>query len=445
MRKACLDRHLICKDSSRQWKIVKFAKAKMKEKNLAEPFLRSITKLDQWVETAEWKAYDTFDGLASPYAAILTMGSPRLRQFWQQGVRRFPFNLRPILGIKPSTSSKGMGFFAQGYLRLYLTSGKEEYLRKMRFCLDWLMKNRCPGFKGYCWGNHFDYQSRGGRIPASVPTVVWTSLIGHAFLDAYEALGEKSYLEVGCSIAEFILHELGWIDTGQDICISYVPLPEGKPVKWAGGIHNSNVLGAGFLARVNTHAPNPRYLEHAEQAVKFTIRDQLKNGAWNYGSQPQYAWVDSFHTGYVLESLDWYIRSKGDRTFQGQLQKGYNFFVETFFAPDGTPRYYDHKTRPLDIQCASQGIQTLVNLRSLHPNSIETAIKVAEWTIANMQDESGYFYYRKYPLITNKTPTFHWGQATMFGALTLLLQFLEGRLPEPSIGKAPVGQRESGK
>ena len=37
-----------------------------------------------------------------------------------------------------------------------------------------------------------------------------------------------------------------------------------------------------------------------------------------------------------------------------------------------------------------------------------------------MQDETGYFYYRKYPLITNKTPTLHWGQATMFAALALL-------------------------
>ena len=208
----------------------------MKEKAVTETLLRSVLKLDRWVENAEWKAYDTFDGLASPYAGILTLDRPLLKQFWQQGVRRFPINLRPLLGIKPATSSKGMGFFAQGYLRLYLTYGKEEYLRKMRSCLAWLIKNRSPGFKGYCWGNHFDYQSRGGRIPRGVPTVVWTSLIGHAFLDAYEALGEKEFLEVGNSIAEFILNELGWIDTGQDICISYTPLPGGKPVKGTGGI-----------------------------------------------------------------------------------------------------------------------------------------------------------------------------------------------------------------
>jgi hypothetical protein len=49
------------------------------------------------------------------------------------------------------------------------------------------------------------------------------------------------------------------------------------------------------------------------------------------------------------------------------------------------------------------------------------AKKVAAWTIANMQDDSGYFYYRRYPLLTAKTPYFHWGQATMFKALSHLL------------------------
>ncbi len=39
-----------------------------------------------------------------------------------------------------------------------------------------------------------------------------------------------------------------------------------------------------------------------------------------------------------------------------------------------------------------------------------------------MQDANGYFYYRRYPLITSKAPMLHWGQATMYNALSLLLQ-----------------------
>ena len=97
-------------------------------------------------------------------------------------------------------------------------------------------------------------------------------------------------------------------------------------------------------------------------------------------------------------------------------------------------------TLPIDIQCASQAIQTLVHLRTLHPESIPVAIKVAEWTIKNMQDGSGYFYYRKYPLVTNKTPTLHWGQATMFAALSLLDQHLRSGAHTPAADQLQVSQ-----
>ena len=87
------------------------------------------------------------------------------------------------------------------------------------------------------------------------------------------------------------------------------------------------------------------------------------------------------------------------------------------------------------------GIQTLVNLQNLHTRSLDTAVKVAKWTIANMQDKSGYFYYRKYHLITNKTATIHWGQATMFAALALLAQCLEGWRNRPDA--APASQEHA--
>jgi hypothetical protein len=133
----------------------------------------------------------------------------------------------------------------------------------------------------------------------------------------------------------------------------------------------------------------------------------------------------------VLEALDAFNRYSGSSKYVTALEKGYRYFVETFFEADGTPRYYDYKRRPLDIQCASQGIQTLTSLRHLHRDSVATALNVANWTIANMQDKTGYFYYRKYPLITNKTPTLHWGQATMFAALALLDHHLRSQSGTP--------------
>ena len=44
-----------------------------------------------------------------------------------------------------------------------------------------------------------------------------------------------------------------------------------------------------------------------------------------------------------------------------------------------------------------------------------------------MQDRTGYFYYRKYPLMTAKAPMLHWGQGTMYVALTMLLAAVHQR------------------
>ncbi|MGC1832062.1 MAG: hypothetical protein WA714_03285, partial [Candidatus Acidiferrales bacterium] len=120
-----------------------------------------------------------------------------------------------------------------------------------------------------------------------------------------------------------------------------------------------------------------------------------------------------------------YIQSTGDDRFLKNMTNGYKYWKETFFLPDGTPRYYDTKTLPLDIQCCSQAIDTLVFFHDRDPESLSLAVQVANWTIEHMQDHTGYFYYRRYsPWLVNKTPTLHWGQATMLCALAGLYKLL---------------------
>jgi hypothetical protein len=124
------------------------------------------------------------------------------------------------------------------------------------------------------------------------------------------------------------------------------------------------------------------------------------------------------------------MHSTGDTTYQEQLNRGYRYFVATFFEDSGCPRYYHDNKYPIDIQCASQAIDTLCFFSKEHPEGLALAQKVARWTIENMQDRTGYFHYRKYPVLTSRTPYFHWGQATMFKALAHLL--LKDSLLQPS-------------
>ena len=378
----------------------------------------SIGSLTEWLERNDYQGYDTFDGLDSKLLRPLTLNSNLLRTVLQQGVRRFPINLRPLIGIGKSRSTKGMGFLARAFLRLYQATGDTSWKDEATLALDWLIENQSPGYSGACWGNHFDYQSRSFYLPRGVPTIVWTSLIGQAFLEAFEQLGEKRYLETAVSACEHILSDLATFSDGKGVCISYIPT-ENKQV------HNSNTLGAALLSRTYSHTHNESYLALAEKAMHYTAQYQRPDGSWFYGEAANLHWVDNFHTAYVLDCFKHYSESTGDRQFDGHLQRGYEYWKKTFFLSDGTPRYYDHKTQPIDIQCGSQAIDTLVFFRNVDSESTKLALKVARWTIAHMQDSSGYFYYRRYPAgIVNKTPTLHWGQATMLCALAGLYKAL---------------------
>src|SRR5678816_4671820 len=88
------------------------------------------------------------------------------------------------------------------------------------------------------------------------------------------------------------------------------------------------------------------------------IRDryQRSDGSWWYGEKANLHWVDNFHTAYVLDCFKIYAESTNDRQFDSVMMTGYEYWKKTFFLDDGTPRYYDHKTAPRDIQCSSQAV-----------------------------------------------------------------------------------------
>ncbi len=378
----------------------------------------SITRLSAWLQRNNYRGYDTFDGLNARFARPLTFETTLLRTVLQQGVRRFPLNLRPLLGISKNHSTKGMGFLARGFMRLHEATSNASWAEKAEFALQWLVDHQSPGYNGACWGNHFDYQSRSFYLRKGVPTIVWTSLIGHAFLDAYDHFQKEHYLEVAVSACEHIICDLEKFPDGEALCISYIPGQNSQ-------VHNANTLGASLLARTYSHTRNESYRTLASKAIQYTAQHQRPDSSWYYGEKESLHWVDNFHTAYVLDCFKHYVQNTGDVRFDEQMMKGYQYWKKTFFLPDGTPRYYDHKTLPLDIQCSSQAIDTLVFFRDRDPESLPLALKVAQWTIENMQDHTGYFYYRRYSRrLVNKTATLHWGQATMLCALAGLYKSL---------------------
>jgi hypothetical protein len=384
----------------------------------------SIERLDGWVRAHGYRAYDPGDGQLS-YLRALTFGRLPLERILTAMVLRTPFNVRPLLGIRPHTSTKGMGYMAWGYLRRYRAFRREEDATAARFCLEWLIGHRSAGYRDYCWGNEFTFTTRAGRIPAGEPTIVWSGLIGQAFVEGYEVLGESRYLDVAASVCEWIAN-LPRERTDRGDCLSYVALQQVS-------IHNSNMLGAALLARVSVLIKRGEHLDVAREAMRYSVERINADGGWYYGEDTKYHWIDNFHTGYNLDSLRRYRDSSQDRDFDAALDSGFAYFKRYFFEADGRPRYMHDRTMPTDIQCAAQAIDTLTYFSDLDDDALALACRTAEWTIRHMQDDEGYFHYRDLGWTRVRTPMFHWGQGTMFKALASL----SGRLPS-ALGTSPA-------
>jgi len=371
----------------------------------------SVHGVVSWVEAHNYRAYDPGDGSMS-FLHLLTLNVPFFRRLLTAVVLRSPIHIRPWIGIRPHTSTKGMGYFAWGYTKMFALTGDESYRRRAETCLDWLIANRSNNLH-YCWGNHFAFSTRAGTIDKHTPTIVWTSLIGLAFLEAYEVLGNSRYLDVAASTADWV-KSLPREQADRGVCLSYVPHVQSS-------IHNSNMLGASLLARVATHTRDQCSVDLAREAMSYSCALQHQDGSWFYGESAKYHWIDNFHTAYNLDSLKRYLDSTGEQEFEANLRVGFRYFRNNFFEPDGRPKYYHNQALPIDIQCAAQGIDTLTFFSDIEPESLALAEKVALWTIQHMQAKDGHFYYRDLGWKTVKTPMLHWGQGTMFKALANLL------------------------
>src|SRR5215471_1211311 len=127
-----------------------------------EIVFQALNRVERWVEAHGYEAYEPFDGLSSPLRP-LTLRTEILERFLQQAVRQCPFNLRPLVGVRPLPSTKGRGYMAAGYLRMHALTGDNDYRDRAVSMLRWLVQHKSPKFKEFSWANHFDYTSRGGH------------------------------------------------------------------------------------------------------------------------------------------------------------------------------------------------------------------------------------------------------------------------------------------
>jgi len=377
----------------------------------------SFNKLKNYCEKEDFKGWDPYDGLNSKvlHAIPLVYKSRFIRLAWIQTFKRLPFNLRTIFGIDKDYNPKGLGLFLSGYCNLYKDNPKDEYLTRIHYLIKKIISMETKGWSGSCWGYNFDWQARAFFQPKFTPTVVASTFIGYALLDAYDILKDEKLLKIARSICDFILKDLNrTYDNKRNFAFSYSPLDNTQ-------VFNASLLGSRMLARVYSYTKEKELIEEAKKSVQFCVDYQQENGAWSYGTLPFHQWIDNFHTGYNLECISEYMEYSGDLEYKENIELGLKYYLATFFTEDGKSKYYNKSLYPIDIHAPAQLIVTLSRLRVLTKNKV-LVDNVLNWTISNMQDEKGYFYYQIKKRFNSKIPYIRWAQAWMFFSMSLYMK-----------------------
>jgi hypothetical protein len=153
------------------------------------------------------------------------------------------------------------------------------------------------------------------------------------------------------------------------------------------------------------------------------VNNQRADGSWTYGAESKQSWIDNFHTAYVLFSLKQIIPAvPGGVEFQPALERGYAYWKHNFFLAEGWPKYYHDDPYPADAHAAASAIVTLLECRALDSSASKLAQKVALWTIQELRDKRGFFYYQRRRFFTVRKPFMRWTQAWMLYALARLLE-----------------------
>jgi hypothetical protein len=267
--------------------------------------------------------------------------------------------------------------------------------------------------------NILDWQDLSRFAPKNTPTIVVTSFVANSLLDIYDITKEKYLLDIAEDSCNFIINDLNINENENGICFSYTPIDHNI-------VHNANLLGGALLARMSRYRSSSNYRSMSKRAFEFSLSYQEKNGCWAYSMElngNKRMQID-FHQGFILDSIMEIITNLDLKVddYRENIDRGINYYSTQQFNSSGQSKWRMPLTWPTDIHNQAQGIITFSKYSSLFNKTeyLNRANDIAAWTLSEMYDDIGSFYYQKWPILTNKISYLRWSQAWMLLSLAKL-------------------------
>ncbi len=354
---------------------------------------RALEFLLERAESSGWAGADPYDGLLSGVGRAATPYGPWLRFVVSQSILRVPaarMLANPPRSVNPKALALFLGATARGRPLLGDTRGRALTAR----LLAEIERRGTRVGEAIGWGYPFPWQSRSFWAPAGTPNAVVTATVGWHLLEYADRFHNSRARALALGGARFLERGLRVTPVGERaVALSYTRGDSTRVV-------NISALAARLLLRAARYEAAPEFTDLAGGLLRFVLQAQRPNGSWPYAAELSGDGEDSFHTGYVLESL-LCAKECGHTVPHDALARGFEAY-ERFFGTDGSARLYARPGAPLDSHSAAQGILTYAALadspaalESLREHAPARARRIADWALRALWIERhGRFAYR---------------------------------------------------
>ena len=368
----------------------------------------AVDRMRAWGEARDWRGYDPYDALNSPFARYVTLGTGLGRRLLTQVVKLAPINVRPVLRISPAWNAKAIALLASAYARLWAARRDEIARVQAVRWLEWLVANSNAETE-LGWGYNFDVQTRLFGYRRGTPNAIATSFAGHALLDGHELIDDDERWGDAASRVCLFLVETLLEEDGDRLYFRY--LPEEREL-----VHNANVLACSVLARSAALLGCTELEQTVRDSLASTLHAQAPDGSWPYSER--HSWTDNFHTGYVLEGLA--SCAAVDGSIRARLERGLEYWQRELFLRDGTPKYFAERALPIDAHNYAQAIETWLSVASWRPGALASAERCAAQLVDHMLTDDGHVVFQRRRWWTSRVPYVRWTTAPAFRALARL-------------------------
>jgi hypothetical protein len=298
--------------------------------------------------------------------------------------------------------------------------------------LEVLEQTRCAGCDEYSWGYPFHWETLLGTIVPDTPLITTIPYVYEAFQQIYRIDGNAHWRSIMHSIVRHAFGDYQDVPTsaGASSC-PYSPVPNHSL-----RVVNANAYRAYLLTNAAVEFSDSTYENAAARNLNFVLEAQNQDGSWFYALDGKRAFIDHFHTCFVLKALAKIETLTDNSDCTAAIKRGVDYYTRNLFDDEGIPKPFSRAPRMTvyrrELYDFAECINLAVLLRGRFPALDHCLAVTLDQILNRWQTSEGSFRSRQLYFGWDNTPMHRWASSQLFRSLCFLLRSNDYGFPSQS-------------